>query len=77
MKKRSDLKQITDPKKKKVTISKRKKGVIRKAIELSALCGLDVFMVIFDREQQKLFELNSDPDFDHHVISHMLDKYNV
>jgi len=50
MKKRTDLKLITDPYKKKVTITKRKRGVMRKIIELSALCGLDIFMVIFDRE---------------------------
>jgi hypothetical protein len=59
-----------------VTITKRKRGVIKKIIELSVMCGLDIFMVIFDREKQSLNEFSSDPDFDESVISHMLDKYN-
>jgi len=51
MKKIDDLKFITDPKKRKVTISKRKRGAIKKIIELSVLCGLDMFLVVFDREK--------------------------
>ena len=31
-------------------------------------------MVIFDREKQKIFEFNSDPDFDIQVTSHLLSK---
>tara|TARA_B110000285_G_C14590674_1_gene366258 strand:+ start:156 stop:401 length:246 start_codon:yes stop_codon:yes gene_type:complete len=59
-----------------VTVSKRKRGIVKKIIELSVMCGLDIFMVIFDREKQSLNEFSSDPDFDESVISHMLDKYN-
>lgn len=46
-------------------------------MELSILCGLDIFLVIFQKDTQKLVQFNSDQDFDHHVISHMLDKYNI
>jgi hypothetical protein len=46
-----ELKFIEDSVKRKVTVSKRRRGVIKKTIELSVLCGLDIFMVIFDREK--------------------------
>ena len=51
MSKKLVLKAIDDPNRRKVTMSKRKKGVFKKSIELSILCELDVFMVIFDREK--------------------------
>ena len=76
MRNQTELKLIEDNNKRKVTTSKRKRGVIKKTIELSVLCGLDIFMVIFDREKQSMVEYCSDPDFDQGVISHMLDKYN-
>jgi hypothetical protein len=49
-----ELGYIQCPLKRRVTISKRKKGVFKKAIELSLLCGLDMFMCVFDRETQKI-----------------------
>ena len=59
-----------------MTLSKRKWGLFKKAIELSTLCGLDIFLVVFDSEKQKLFELKSKEDFDIDVISHMMEKVN-
>ena len=67
---------IEDPNKRKVTFSKRRKGLTKKAIELSVLCDQDVFLVIFDKEKQKLSLYNSDANFDEQVIWHMLDKVN-
>ena len=54
MNKKLVLKPIEDPSRKKVTISKRKKGIFKKAIELSVLCNLDIFIVVFDREKQSI-----------------------
>tara|TARA_B110000285_G_C14973987_1_gene538010 strand:+ start:256 stop:552 length:297 start_codon:yes stop_codon:yes gene_type:complete len=76
MRNKTELKLIEDNNKRKVTTSKRKRGVIKKTIELSVMCGLDIFMVIFDREKQSLVEFSSEADFDQGVITHMLDKYN-
>ena len=67
---------ITDSTKRKVTLSKRRRGLFKKAIELSSLCGMDIFMVVFDSERQKLFELKSTEDFDIRVVSHMVDQVN-
>ena len=36
---------------KKVTLSKRKRGLFKKAIELSILCDIDLFICILDREK--------------------------
>lgn len=33
------------------TYSKRKRSLFKKAIELSIMCGLDVFMMVFDKEK--------------------------
>ena len=42
---------IEDPIKRKVTLCKRKSMVLRKLIELSTMCGQDIFMCIFDKEK--------------------------
>ena len=41
-----------------------KKNLFKKAIELSVLTGVDIFIVVFDRDRQKMYELNSSADFD-------------
>ena len=39
--------------------SKRKRTLLRKAIEVSQLCGLDIFIMIRDNETKKLMEYSS------------------
>ena len=39
--------------------SKRKRTLIRKAIEMSQLCSLEILIVIKDRETSKIIEYNS------------------
>jgi len=34
-----------------VSYSKRKKNLIKKAIELSKMCGQEIFIMIFDKER--------------------------
>ena len=52
-----------------MTYSKRKKGLIKKAIELSSLCGQDIYLIIFDKEKQKLVEFKSNIEFTSNKIS--------
>ena len=71
-----DIKPIDDELKKRCAMTKRKRGLFKKAIEMSILCEVDVFVCLFDRNRQKIFELNSEEDFDIQILSHMLDKVN-
>lgn len=50
MGKRKELKieKIADRTTRKITSNKRKKGILKKAIELSKLCDLKVFLYIYD-----------------------------
>jgi len=43
-----------------VTFCKRKRGILKKLIEMSKLCGQDIFMVMFDKEKQKVLQFRSD-----------------
>ena len=54
----------------KVTLCKRKKGLIKKAIELSALCNQRIFILIQDEAKQKVTHFMS------HQNMHILDVYN-
>ena len=55
-----------------VTYSKRKRGIIKKAIELSRMCGQDIFMIIFDKNKQKLVEYRSSQDFSINIVNSLL-----
>ena len=55
-----------------VTYSKRKRGIIKKAIELSRMCGQDIFMIIFDKNKQKLVEYRSTKDFAINIVNSLL-----
>ena len=43
------LEKIKDESRRSVTYSKRKRGLIKKAMELSHLCEQDIYLLIFDR----------------------------
>ena len=54
---------IQDRHVKNITFSKRKKGVIKKAMELSYLCGQDVILAFFNKDNKKLVLYQSTSDF--------------
>jgi hypothetical protein len=49
--KREQYDLIMNKEKRNVAYCKRKKGVVKKAIELSKLCNLDILIVMFDKEK--------------------------
>lgn len=48
----------------KVTYCKRKKGLLKKSMELSILCDLQMFVFIYDQSQRRVIHYASDPNLD-------------
>lgn len=52
-----------------VTYCKRKRGLIKKAMELSMLCDQCISIVIYDRVKEKMVLYNSTEDFSAKIAS--------
>ena len=57
--KKISIKTIRDTRIQRLTLYKRKNGLIKKAIELSILCDVDVLLVIADKKTKKYTTFNS------------------
>ena len=55
-----------------IAFNKRKKGLVKKAMELSKLCGVDVQLVVFDKEKKRLVQYNSSDEFSSKVVEEMI-----
>lgn len=55
--------KISDRNARNVTYCKRKKGLVKKAMELSMLCDQEIFLVIFDRSKEKVVLYTNHEDF--------------
>lgn len=65
MRKRIDkIRKIENLSHRKVTYCKRKKGLLKKAIELSLLCDLKMFVFIYDKNQRRVIHYASDASQD-------------
>lgn len=62
-KKLESISKIQDKNSRNVTYCKRKRGLIKKAIELSMLCEQHIYLAIFDKEKQRFIQYNSSDDF--------------
>jgi hypothetical protein len=62
-KKKTDGTYIENRSLRNVTYCKRKRGLIKKAMELSMLCDQMISIVIYDRVKDKVITFNSSSDF--------------
>jgi hypothetical protein len=53
----------------KVALNKRKRGILRKAMELSTVCSQKIYMVIYDEATLCYVEYRSHPNFDFSLIN--------
>lgn len=58
------IEEILDPNIKKVTLCKWKRGLIKKAIELSIMCQQTIFIYILDKRTQRMIHYMSDESED-------------
>ena len=58
-KKIDKIQKIECDSQRKVTFCKRKKGVIKKAMELSILCDVSMFLYIYDKKSQRVIHYSS------------------
>ena len=68
----AQMTQIEDKSKRQVTYNKRKKGFLKKAIEFSQLCELQIHITILDKKKCKLVQFKSHEDFDLAYIQKIL-----
>ena len=55
-----------------VTYNKRKRGLLKKAMELSHLCSQQVLVAIYNNQNHKLVLYQSTPDFSPTKVNHLL-----
>jgi hypothetical protein len=58
------IQKIENASHRKVTYCKRKKGLLKKSIELSILCDLNMFLFIYDAKSDRVIHYASDPNLD-------------
>ena len=68
----TSFEEIASKSAKNVTYCKRKKGVIKKAMELSLLCTQDIMMAIYDQDKRKMVLYQSSNTFGPKAVENIL-----
>lgn len=71
-KKIDNINFISDKNNRQNTFQKRKRGFLKKAIEFCNLCGLDIYILIHDKQKKKLIEFRSDKNFKSNVAKDLV-----
>ena len=71
-KKVPEFKEIQDKNLRSIVFNKRKRGIIKKGVELSMLCSLDIMMAIYNKENNKLVIYQSSQDFNVETVTNLL-----
>jgi hypothetical protein len=58
-KKIDNLQYLQDKHLRNIAFTFRKRGLLKKCIEISSMCGLDVYLLIRDKHQNKTVEFQS------------------
>ena len=66
------FKLIEDRKYRNITFCKRKNGIIKKVIELARLCGVDVYMMIYHRDINKIVQFKSSENLDSEKVNELV-----
>ena len=61
--------KIQDENSRNVTYCKRKKGLVKKAMELSLLCNQQIYLSVFDQDRQKLVVYSSTDEYDGQIAA--------
>ena len=62
-KKIDKLKLITNKNQRNVAFCKRKRGFLKKAIELSCLCDQKILIIIYDEDRSRVVQFSSEEKF--------------
>ena len=73
-KKVDNLQYLSDRSLRNIAYHIRKRGLLKKAIELSSMCGLEMYLLIYDKEKDKIIEYQSDDQFDLNKVSEIIIK---
>lgn len=68
---------IQDNNNRNIAFCKRKRGLIKKAMEISKLCGTEVFLVVLDSQKQRLLKYSSCDEFSAKVVDKIITRENT
>ena len=71
-KKVPEFKEIPDKNLRSIVYNKRKRGIIKKGVELSMLCSQDIFMAIYNKENNKLVIYQNNQNFTVNSVAELL-----
>lgn len=70
-KKSIEIKAIQDKFAREYALTQRKRGLLKKAIELSILCEKQIFLVVYDKKSKDIIEFSSSKDFDETAVKNV------